>query len=480
MTDTRTHIDERLAAIERTLLEMTALVAERVGSVTSAMLEGDVDAADALVAADDDIDLLSLQVEEGCIDTLVGEQPTGGALRFVVAAMHINTDIERSGDLVSNIAKAVGRLQGAHPDDNVRDLLARMSAQAQVLLRRAAESLRNRDAELAASVDELDDVLDELHYRYTQHVISDARRGDLDPQQSLQLALVGRFYERIGDHAENVGERVRYVIDGWLPEAQVAERAKACLEDGDMRPSRGLAVIDSVAEDRRVDAIRRDFIANVSHELKTPVGAMSLLAETLAGTTEDADRTRLTDLLQHEAKRVGDIIDDLLELTRLEETGTAADMLQVDDIVRRAIDKVQALAEAHRIDVAVEGVPSALTVQGDRRQIVRALTNLLDNAVRYSDSGQRVSLIVEPIEDGTSLTVRDEGEGIPRAELERVFERFYRVDRARSRETGGTGLGLAIVRHVAQNHGGKVRVESKPGEGSSFTLQLPVTGPEAV
>ena len=170
----------------------------------------------------------------------------------------------------------------------------------------------------------------------------------------------------------------------------------------------------------------------------------------------------------------------LLELTRLEETGTAADMLQVDDIVRRAIDKVQALAEAHRIDVAVEGVPSALTVQGDRRQIVRALTNLLDNAVRYSDSGQRVSLIVEPIEDGTSLTVRDEGEGIPRAELERVFERFYRVDRARSRETGGTGLGLAIVRHVAQNHGGKVRVESKPGEGSSFTLQLPVTGPEAV
>ncbi|GJM38106.1 MAG: hypothetical protein DHS20C19_14730 [Acidimicrobiales bacterium] len=476
MTEIRSQLDDRLSVIENKLLEMAELVSVRVGDVTSAMLEGDVAAADILVRADDDIDLLSLQVEEGCIDTLVREQPVARDLRFVVAAMHINTDMERSGDLVSNIAKAVGRLQGAHPDDHVRDLVARMSAQAQVLMRRAAESFRSRDAELAASIDELDDVLDELHYRYIQHVIADARRGELDPQQSLQLALVGRFYERIGDHAENIGERVRYIIDGWLPEAQAAERARARLGSDEFRPTRGLAVIDSVAEERRVDAIRRDFVANVSHELKTPVGAISLLAETLASERDETDRERLTDMLQREAKRVGDIIDDLLELTRLEETETATKKIDVDDIVRRAVDKARGLADAHRVEIAVVGVPSDLVVRGERRQIVRALTNLIDNAVRYSDPDSQISLTVDAIDGAVTLTVRDTGVGIPRTELERVFERFYRVDRARSRETGGTGLGLAIVRHVAQNHGGKVLVESKPGEGSSFVLQLPIVG----
>jgi phosphate transport system regulatory protein PhoU len=477
VNDIRSNLDERLGLIESLLLEMAELVAVRVGLVTSAMLEGDVAAADVLVAADDDIDLLSLQVEEGCIDTLVREQPVASDLRFVVAAMHMNSDVERSGDLVSNIAKAVGRLQGAHPDDRVRDLVARMSVQAQLLMRRAAESFRNRDAELASTIDALDDVLDDLHYRYIQHVISDARRGDLDPQQSLQLALVGRFYERIGDHAENLGERVRYIVDGWLPEAQAAERARA-RQDGeeDFRPTRGLAVIDSVAEERRIDAIRRDFVANVSHELKTPVGAMSLLAETLAGEQDLEDRARLTDMLQHEAKRVEDIIDDLLELTRLEESETAGDALDVDDIARRAVDNAKALADAYRVSIAVVGLPSGLAINGDRRQIVRACTNLLDNAIRYSEAGQQITLTVEEIEDGVAITVKDEGVGIPRAELERVFERFYRVDRARSRETGGTGLGLAIVRHVAQNHGGRVLVESKPGEGSSFTLQLSTSG----
>jgi phosphate transport system regulatory protein PhoU len=480
VNEIRSSLDERLALIEQNLLEMVDLVADRVGVVTSAMLEGDVESADRLVSADDDIDILSLQVEEGCIDTLVREQPVATDLRFVVAAMHMNMDIERSGDLVSNIAKAVGRLQGAHPDDHVRDLVARMSSQAQLLLRRAGEAFRTRDSELAESIDKLDDVLDDLHYRYIQHVISDARRGDLDPQQSLQLALVGRFYERIGDHAENMGERVRYIIDGWLPEAQAAERAQARRQTGaEPRPNRGLAVIDSLVEERRIDAIRRDFVANVSHELKTPVGAMSLLAETLAGEQDEADRARLIDMLQREAKRVGDIIDDLLELTRLEETDTGLERVDIDTVVQSAVDKVRAFADANRVELATVGLPSGVEIEGDRRQLVRALTNLLDNGVRYSDEDQRITVSVEKIGLGVSITVRDEGVGIPRAELERVFERFYRVDRARSRETGGTGLGLAIVRHVAQNHGGRVLVESKPGEGSTFSLHLPLTRPES-
>ena len=472
-SEIRSQLDERLTLIQADLVEMIETVATRVGEVTSAMLEGDIESADRLIAGDDEIDLLSLRVEEGCVETLIREQPVASDLRFVVAAIHMNSDVERSGDLVANIAKAVGRLQGAHPDHHVRDLVARMSSEAQTLLRRASESFVTRDAELAASIDELDDLLDDLHYRYIQHVIADARRGDLDPQQSLQLALVGRFYERIGDHAENIGERVRYIVDGWLPEAQAAARAQARLDDGELKPHRGLAVIDSIAEERRIDAIRRDFVANVSHELKTPVGAMSLLAETLVGETDPADRERLSDMLQREAKRVEDIIDDLLELTRLEEGESETEHVKVSKLVSKSVDKVRTFADGMRVQLAVVGDTGDEQVEVDRRAVVRALTNLIDNAVRYSEADQQVTVSVEVLGDVVSISVKDNGVGIPRAELERVFERFYRVDRARSRETGGTGLGLAIVRHVAENHGGRVLVESKPGDGSTFTIELP-------
>ena len=473
-SEVRSQLDERIGLIEDKLLQMIEMVAVRVGEVTSAMLEGDIELADRLIAGDDEIDLISLQVEEGCVDTLLREQPVASDLRFVLAAIHINSDIERSGDLVANIAKAVGRLQGAHPDDHVRDLVARMSTEAQALLRRSAEAFSARDAELAASIDELDDILDDLHYRYIQHVITDARRGDLDPQQSLQLALVGRFYERIGDHAENVGERTRYIVDGWLPEAQAAERAKERVEEAQLRPSRGLAVIDSIAEERRIDAIRRDFVANVSHELKTPVGAMTLLAEALAGEADTSDRERLGEMLQREAKRVEDIIDDLLELTRLEESEIETESITVGELVTRSVDKVQTFANSMRVEIATVGLPDDTVVEVDRRAVVRAITNLIDNAVRYSEADQQVTVAIEQREGRVAISVRDDGVGIPRTELERVFERFYRVDRARSRETGGTGLGLAIVRHVAENHGGRVIVESKPGEGSVFTIELPL------
>ena len=475
--ENRSQLDERIALIERNLLEMIEMVADRIAQVTTAMLEGDVALADELVAGDDEIDLLSTQVEEGCVDTLVREQPVATDLRFIVGTLHANSDVERSGDLLANIAKAVGRLQGAHPDDQVRDLVVRMSAQAAELFRRAGHAFRTRDAELAESIDELDDLLDDLHYRYIQHVIQDARRGELDPQQALQLALVGRFYERIGDHAENIGERVRYIVDGWSPEAQAAERAKARLEGLDEASvSRGLAVIDAIAEERRIDAIRRDFVANVSHELKTPVGAMSLLADTIATEPDAGDRARLSEMLMQEAKRVEDIIDDLLELTRLEETESESDPVDVDDVISRSIDKVNVFASTQRVELAAVGIPSGLTVTGDRRALVRALANLIDNAVRYSEPDSQVTVIVEDLADSVALSVRDEGVGIPRTELERVFERFYRVDRARSRETGGTGLGLAIVRHVAGNHGGRVTVESKPSEGSTFTMTIPLMG----
>lgn len=480
----RTELNERLETLRHDLLAMMDLVAERVDEVTLALLERDVAHADSLIAGDDEIDLMSQEVEELCVDTLIREQPVAGDLRAIVAAMHMNSDIERSGDLTTNIAKAVGRLQGSKPHDRIRDLILRMSEQATFLFERAAEAYGSLDAEMAASIDELDDVLDDLHRTFIQAVIQASRHGELEAHETLQLAMIGRFYERIGDHAENIGERTRYIVDGWTPESAGADRARARargekVETDDMSTARGLAVIDTIAEERRIDATRRDFVANVSHELKTPIGAISLLAETLADSGSDDDRDRLTRHLNREIRRAEGIIDDLLELTRLEEFDPEMRKVSVDDIVHQAVDNARGLADARGIGLAMIGVPSGIEIQGERRQLVRALVNLIDNAVRYSESETQVTVTIDSIQDAVDIKVSDTGFGIARPELERIFERFYRVDRARSRETGGTGLGLSIVRHVAENHNGKVLVESKPGDGSVFTLQLPTLAPDS-
>ena len=476
----RSELDERLDGIRDHLLTMIDMVGVRVDDVTTALLERDVARADQLIIEDDEMDLLSQQVEDLCIDTLIREQPVASDLRAVVAAMHMNSDIERSGDLTTNIAKAAGRLQGTQADDRIRDLVLRMAHQAKMLFERSGDAYRSLDAALASSIDELDDVLDDLHKNFIQLVISESRHGGIEAHQTLQYAMIGRFYERIGDHAENLGERIRYIVDGWTPERAGAERARAraagtILDDDAEPPVLGLAVIDSVAEERRVDAIRRDFVANVSHELKTPVGAISLLAETLADAGPDDDRDRLTRHLNREVKRVESIIDDLLALTRLEESDPAMDDIAIDELVHEAVDVTRGLADARGIGLAVAGVPSGAHVRGERRQLIRALVNLIDNAIRYSDSDSQVLITVDPIPGAVDIDVADSGVGIARPELERIFERFYRVDRARSRETGGTGLGLSIVRHVADNHDGKVLVESQLGLGSTFTLQLPTT-----
>jgi two-component system sensor histidine kinase SenX3 len=248
------------------------------------------------------------------------------------------------------------------------------------------------------------------------------------------------------------------------------------------RPSGVLVVVEDTSERRRLENVRRDFVANISHELKTPVGALALLAETLLDESDPDVTRRLAERLAAEAFRVGNTIDDLLELSRLEvATGLATDEVGVAGFVIDATDRVRPAAEQRGIEIRVEAPPARLTVVGDRRQLVSAVTNLLDNAVKYSEPGSTIEARART--DGTwvDVTVRDHGIGIPRRDLERIFERFYRVDRARSRETGGTGLGLAIVRHVASNHRGEVRVQSREGVGSTFTLRLPAgPGPVAI
>jgi len=224
---------------------------------------------------------------------------------------------------------------------------------------------------------------------------------------------------------------------------------------------------------RRLEAIRQEFVANVSHELKTPIGALALLAETLAATDDAEDAERRVGLLVEEAHRLGRIIDDLLELSAVEGRDTTREPVDLADLVEESARSLQPVAEqlGVRIDLDLEAGQACLA---DARQLGSAVTNLIDNALKYSDAGRPVTVRVRPGEGWADVVVEDHGIGIPQPEQERIFERFYRVDKARSRDTGGTGLGLAIVRNVARAHGGEVLVTSREGEGSTFTLRLPL------
>jgi two-component system sensor histidine kinase SenX3 len=243
---------------------------------------------------------------------------------------------------------------------------------------------------------------------------------------------------------------------------------------GPAGPDGALAVVEDISERLRLEAVRRDFVANVSHELKTPVGALALLAETLDGETSPEVVARLARRLGHEAERLSAIIDDLLDLSRIE-ANEAPDrkVVSVRDLVDEAVNRLRTAATGLEVTVEVEPVAPGLSLYGDHRDLVSAVANLVDNALKYSEPGGTVSVRATPRERNIDISVKDHGVGIPARDLERIFERFYRVDRARSRSTGGTGLGLSIVRNVAANHNGSVSVHSVEGEGSTFTLSLP-------
>jgi two-component system sensor histidine kinase SenX3 len=239
---------------------------------------------------------------------------------------------------------------------------------------------------------------------------------------------------------------------------------------------RVVAVIEDVSERQRLESVRRDFVANVSHELKTPVGALSLLAEALDGEDDPEVVVRLAARIGQESDRLVRIIDDLLDLSRIEgRLAVEPDTVPIAAVIRESIELIAPAAASLGVVLHFDEPPVAF-MRGDRRDLVSALSNLIDNAVKYSEPGGTVTVTCGVEEGRVILAVADTGVGIPARDLERIFERFYRVDRARSRLTGGTGLGLSIVRHVVANHGGTVNVESVEGEGSTFTLSFPLTG----
>jgi len=246
-----------------------------------------------------------------------------------------------------------------------------------------------------------------------------------------------------------------------------------------LRPDLILVLADDQTDARRTEQIRRDFVANVSHELKTPVGAISLLAEAVEEAADDPEAVRrFASRMGVESARLTDLVAQIIDLSRLQGDNPLADpeVVDVDAVLREAVDRRRVDAEQRRVTLTIAGT-SGSRVLGSARQLGVAVGNLVENAVVYSDPGARVAVTasVEPTgeDDLVEIRVSDNGIGIPAGELERIFERFYRVDYARSRATGGTGLGLAIVKHIAAIHGGNVTVWSQVGRGSTFTITLP-------
>lgn len=237
-----------------------------------------------------------------------------------------------------------------------------------------------------------------------------------------------------------------------------------------------LVLVDDVSEARRVDAIRRDFVANISHELKTPIGALSLLSEAVAASSDDPQMVQhFANKMSVTTKRLTELVQQIITLSKLQDTNPLREfeLVNVSDLVTEAISQAQTNADARYIILNFE-VLSTAELFGDREQLVMAFHNLIENAINYSPENTKVSISLVADTDSVSVIVKDQGIGISEGDLERIFERFYRVDPARSRETGGTGLGLSIVKHVASIHGGEVSVWSKPGEGSTFTMKLPL------
>jgi two-component system sensor histidine kinase SenX3 len=236
-----------------------------------------------------------------------------------------------------------------------------------------------------------------------------------------------------------------------------------------------LALVEDRTRERRVEAVRRDFVANVSHELKTPVGAIKLLAEAVADASDDPEAVeRFARRMLTESDRLSRMVQQIIELSRLQgdEPLEAPAVVDVDEVVKRSVDITMMDASNKHISVVTGGTPG-LTVFGSEEQVSAAITNLVSNAVAYSGDDSTVLVSTKPHDDMVEISVVDQGIGIPHDELDRIFERFYRVDPARHRSTGGTGLGLSIVKHVAATHGGEVRVWSLEGQGSRFTLSLP-------
>ena len=237
-----------------------------------------------------------------------------------------------------------------------------------------------------------------------------------------------------------------------------------------------LVLLRDESEAQRVHDVRRDFVANISHELKTPIGALSLLSEAVLGAKDDAEAvSQFAERMQVESKRLTGLVQEIIQLSRVQDSDPLkeAQQLSAGDIIKEALDQCRTTADSRQISLTFQDSEDAM-ILGDRDQLTMAIHNLIENAINYSPADTKVA-VSTTVENGIiTISVADQGIGIPEAEVERIFERFYRVDPARSRETGGTGLGLSIVKHIINKHGGEISVWSSENVGSTFSIRLPI------
>jgi two-component system sensor histidine kinase SenX3 len=282
-------------------------------------------------------------------------------------------------------------------------------------------------------------------------------------------ALLPIDLQKAARRAGYTGAVVRVSVETGAPSRWLRATAMPVGDDGSV-----LMVIGDVTEARRIDEVRRDFVANASHELKTPAAAIQAAAETIRSAANDDLEAvpRFARQLELDAHRLSRIVADLLDLSRLEAGSDLSEGLRLQTVVREEAQRFREPAAQAGLTLTVDA-PDVPAVRGSARDLSLLVRNLIDNAIRYTKRGGLVSVRIAAAEDHVRLTVSDEGVGIPSRDLPRVFERFYRVDRARSRDTGGTGLGLSIVKHVTENHGGTVQVASELGRGTTFEVRLP-------
>ena len=286
---------------------------------------------------------------------------------------------------------------------------------------------------------------------------------------SEELSALVRVVRRTGKSQEGSIEVARGPIGKGKRELQIT--ATLISPDGSV-----LILVDDEGEKQRVDAVRRDFITNISHELKTPIQALTLNSDALLEVKNEPEKVILfANKIKTQANRLNDLVQEIINLSKLQDSDPLDMAAQVDitNVINEAVDQCEALAQARNVLIDIGDVKNA-AVTGNREQLVMAVHNLVENAINYSPEKTRVTISTKVESQIIEILVKDQGIGIADENLDRIFERFYRVDPARSRATGGTGLGLSIVKHVVKNHGGDVKVWSAPGVGSTFAIRLPI------
>lgn len=411
----------------------------------------------------------------------VVETSTALAIAVVVAVVALATAgvfFARSRTLARAIDDARARIGGSAPRrrwqralalDEALRALERSSSQAQRERSQLAGALQAATIGIVVT----DDHGVAVFANHAADELLGARQGEVIAEVRFRETVEQAILDRSSVATE---------VELYTPVRRVLEIVAIPLDFG-VESVGAVAYVDDVTQHRKVDAMRRDFIANVSHELKTPLSALAVLAETIGDNLDDADvAARLAGRLGDEANRLSNLVEDILDLSQAEALSAHDDPVEASVLVRTVEESMRSTAADRGVTLVVTDPPAGTRVAGDQRQLRSMLVNLVDNAIKYSEPAKTgtpptVTLRTTVRGDSVVFEVVDEGIGIPEAHVDRVFERFYRVDRARSRSTGGTGLGLSIVRHIALNHHGTVAVDSTLGEGSTFTVTLPRWSP---